>query len=258
MITDVAYKSLPRLDPPATLVLRGFRAKGNGREWRTDMLVAKLQSFFRKKRNQRLVELVNHLSLQKNRPITVLDVGGRAEFWKTVDVKNIEKITITNIDPADIVVDPNASWIEGEYANALDLSSFKTRGFDLVVSNSVIEHLQTWANMKVCAQELRSVADAGFIQTPSFWFPVEQHFMIPFFHWLPNPLRVILLPILPRRGYEDVPNVDIARAYIEEINLLTKPEFQFLFPKAQIFRETLIGLTKSYTAVWGHDDAAKQ
>jgi len=219
------------------------------------MSLAELQHYFRTRRNQRLVALIDQVSARRRRAIKVLDVGGRAEFWKTVDVSKIDAITVTNIDKADIAVDAGQSLIRGEYANALDLSGFRARGYDLVVCNSVIEHLETWRNIKTCARELRSVAEAGFIQTPSFWFPVEQHFMIPFFHWAPAQLRASLLPYLPRRGYEQVGDVDVRRAYVEEINLLTRREFAFLFPDAEIVAEKVLGLTKSYTAIWGVEGA---
>jgi len=140
--------------------------------------------------------------------------------------------------------------MQGVYADALDLSRFTDGQFDMVVSNSMIEHLGTWKNIKTCAAQLRSVASCGYVQTPSFWFPVEQHFVIPFFHWLPPQLRVILLPYLPRTGYKNVESVDSVREYIEEINLLTECELKFLFPSARICREKILFLTKSYAALW--------
>lgn len=215
------------------------------------MSVSTLQTYFRTRRNRRLAEIVAQLATKLGRPIRVLDVGGRPSFWRTADTSNIARITVTNIEKSDYAVDPDQSLIEGEYADTLDLSAFASRSYDLVVSNSVIEHLETWRNMKTCARELRSVAPVGFIQTPSFWFPVEQHYMIPFFHWLPNPLRVLLLPYLPRRSYKDTRNVDVLRTYIEEINLLRKPELEFLFPDATVHRERFLGFTKSYVVIWG-------
>ena len=47
------------------------------------------------------------------------------------------------------------------------------------------------------AGEVRRVATAYWVQTPNFWFPVEPHFLVPAWHWLPERTRVA---ILQRRG----------------------------------------------------------
>src|SRR3546814_2616362 len=72
------------------------------------------------------------------------------------------------------------------------------RSFDIAHSNSVIEHVITWDNMKNFARETRRVAAWHYVQTPYFWFPVDPHFYkLPFYHWLPRPLRAKLLMRLP-------------------------------------------------------------
>ena len=46
--------------------------------------------------------------------------------------------------------------------------------------------------------EIRRVASAAYwVQTPNFWFPIEPHFLVPAWHWLPEDARVA---ILRRRG----------------------------------------------------------
>ena len=213
-------------------------------------LVKRLQGYFRGKRNRLLTDIISEISARTGRPVSILDVGGRAEFWDSVACDAIGHVTITNIAEGDITFARARYPSVGLYGNILDLSAFRDQGFDLVVCNSVIEHLVTWANIRVAARELLSVAPRGFIQTPSFWFPVEQHFMIPVFHWLAPQIRVKLLPYLPRRGYRDVASVDAIRDYIEEINLLTFAEMKFLFPGKSITRERFLGLTKSYVVHW--------
>ena len=212
--------------------------------------IAAVQRFFRKNRSRLLVEMIDRLAARLGRRVRILDVGGRAGFWDTVETTKIESIAIANIHEADISATSTKFNMRGVYADALDLSRFTDGQFDMVVSNSMIEHLGSWKNIKACAAQLQSVANYGYIQTPSFWFPIEQHFMIPFFHWLPPQVRVILLPYLPRAGYEDVESVDNVRQYIEEINLVTEGELKFLFPAARVHKERILFLTKSYAAVW--------
>ena len=214
-------------------------------------IISKLQHYFRKRRNKLLTDLIDRVAERLGRPLRILDVGGRAGFWDTVETQNIEKITLANIEAIELSGKRSRFVMEGVRADALDLSKFAGGQFDVVVSNSMIEHLGTWKNMKLCARQLRSVAARGYVQTPSFWFPVEQHFMIPFFHWLPNQIRVILLPYLPRAGYDDTRSIDTVREYIEEINLLTGREMTFLFPDARTVKEKLLLFTKSYVVTWG-------
>ena len=115
----------------------------------------------------------------------------------------------------------------------------------------MIEHLFTLENQTAMANEIRRVAAAYWVQTPNFWFPVEPHFMIPGWQWLPEDTRVA---ILRRRGVgwagrcEDPAH---ARRVVEEHRLMRRAELASLFPDAQIVGERFGGFTKSWTAIGG-------
>lgn len=112
-------------------------------------------------------------------------------------------------------------------ATALD---HPDRSFDLAFSNSVIEHLFTWENQQRMADEVRRVARAYWVQTPNYWFPVEPHYLIPGWQWLPLGARERML-----RG-------------AREIRLLRRGELARLFPDASLLPERVGGLVKSWTA----------
>jgi SAM-dependent methyltransferase len=77
-------------------------------------------------------------------------------------------------------------------ADALDLP-FHDHQFDVVHSNAVIEHVGPTAAQARFLAEVTRVGRAGFVSTPSRWFPVDSHTNIPLAHWLPRPLFVATL-----------------------------------------------------------------
>jgi len=64
-----------------------------------------------------------------------------------------------------------------------DLQLNQDGEFDLVFSNSVIEHVGDFERMRQFVHEARRVAKSYWIQTPSKWFPIEPHCGMPFW-WL--------------------------------------------------------------------------
>jgi hypothetical protein len=123
--------------------------------------------------------------------------------------------------------------------------------YDVIFSNSVIEHLGSFEAMKQLADRIRSSSKPYYLQTPSRWFPLEPHCHIPFFQFLPRKLRAWLIwhfriNYFPRgHNYQDCLHVS------DSTILLYKKQIQRLFPEADIMVEQLAGLPKSYTAFAG-------
>ena len=183
----------------------------------------------------------------------ILDVGGYPRFWGTVAVTEETRLTLFNRDSALAAIRqtyPECRNIELVPGDARDLSRWGNNAFDLVVSNSLIEHVGIWNDVCLACCEIRRMVPYGWVQTPAFAFPIEPHFMLPFIHWLAAPLRVQLLPLLSRKGYRNLPDIDAARRAVERINLLTRLEIRYLFRGCQIRNEHIFGLTKSYIATW--------
>ena len=135
--------------------------------------------------------------------------------------------------------------------DATNLAEHADDAFDIAFSNSVIEHLFTLDAQQRMAAEIRRVAPAYWVQTPNFWFPIEPHFLVPAWHWLPEETRVA---ILRRRGVGwagRCPDEAHARAVVQEHRLMRRDELARLFPDAVIVGERLAGLTKSWTAISG-------
>ena len=131
---------------------------------------------------------------------------------------------------------PNVTFVQGD-GTALP---FPDRSFDVAFSNSVIEHMDA-DDQKLFARELRRIADRYYVQTPNRWFPIEPHWQLPFFQFLPERVQRSLANRFQLGWHE--------RGSFPTIRLLTTAELRALFPDAEIHRERLFGLTKSMMAV---------
>jgi hypothetical protein len=202
---------------------------------------------FRQRRLARFLSIVDEIVAAKG-TCRILDVGGKHAYWQALEPLWGDRpchITLVNL-ANEPVSDTRFSSVAG---NACDLSQFSDRSFDLVHSNSVIEHVGRWQDQCRMAKEVRRLAARYFVQTPNYWFPVEPHFRFPFIHWLPEPWRV---KIVMRRAcgfYPRAQSSDEARRILDDARLLDFEAMAELFPDGAIERERFAGFTKSLIAI---------
>jgi hypothetical protein len=144
------------------------------------------------------------------------------------------------------VPDGRFSSLSGD---ARDLCHLDDLSFDLVHSNSVIEHVGLWRDQYRMAQEVRRLGPRYFVQTPNFWFPVEPHFRMPFIHWLPEPWRASLVMRRACGFYPLARSCDEAHRILDDARLIDARAMTALFPDAVIERERFAGFTKSLIAI---------
>jgi hypothetical protein len=207
-------------------------------------------SFSNTRRSQRFESfalLVDALSKQRPGPVRILDIGGTNTFWEQRGWVGRPDIHVVLVN---LEVEPSQHGnIEARGGDATDLSEFPDGAFDIVFSNSVIEHLETFERQAAMAAEVRRLAPQYWIQTPNFWFPIEPHFLTPAWHWLPARLRIALLQ-RRRWGWRGpCPDRQVAKALVDEIRLMRAPELRSLFPDALLEEERIGPLVKSFVAV---------
>lgn len=176
---------------------------------------------------------------------TILDIGGTAAFWQDPRWRNSGKVTLLNIEPPPDLRGDDFQYVQGD-ATSLP---FPDKSFDIVFSNSMIEHLYTRANQVKAAREAMRVGTRLWIQTPNRWFPVEPHFLTPFIHWLPTSWRRRLVRNFTVWGLITRPTSEAAAAYVDEIRLLSANDLSELFPGSRVVRERVLGFTKSLIAI---------
>ena len=198
---------------------------------------------------ERRFRLFDSLAAAFPRPLRIIDLGGTNEYWERRGWAGRDdvEITLVNLGPQD----RRHENLHPVIGDATDLADHADGSFDIAFSNSVIEHLFTFENQAAMAREVRRVARAYWVQTPNFWFPVEPHFLVPLWHWLPEEARVA---ILRRRGVGwagRCPDPDKARAIVQEHRLMRRRELARLFPGATLVPERFGGFVKSWTAIGG-------
>ena len=214
---------------------------------------------FRRKRGALLRGQIARLAERLGRPLVVLDVGGRADYWDNVGLEHIAQVMLINARQQELDRPLPPGLPEGVFSKSLgdarDLDGYADQSVDLVHANSVIEHVGSWEDMARMASEARRVGRSGWVQTPAWSFPIEPHFHAPFMHWFGTPLRARMMSLSLRRSFR---RMDLAtrRRTVEGINLLTRSETAALFPGAEIHVERVLLLAKSYVVHWMPAEAA--
>jgi len=213
-----------------------------------------LSAKFRRKRDVKLRGLIEAIANERG-AVTILDIGGTVGYWRRLgcDFLRAHKahVVVTNFVASELTdLGGDGDIFEQAVANGCDLSEFGDASFDLAHSNSVIEHVGDWRNMKAFAAETRRVGRAYYVQTPNFWFPVDPHYYkFPIIHWLPRPVRARLFNSLAITHSGRIPTLDMAYQVIDDTRLLDGGQFRFLFSDAEISSERVAGLSKSYIAI---------
>ncbi len=202
--------------------------------------LAAISEWFRRRRMRRFAA-----ELGIGPTTRILDIGGTAECWNLLPIR--PRVTLLNTPRARADIGQD-TWVAGD-GRALP---FRDGAFDVVFSNSVIEHVGDLESQQRFAREVARVGRSYWVQTPNRWFPVEQHLLTPFVHWLPLAWQRRIVPrcnvwsllvrVTPdrRRFYID--------HYLSDVRLLDTAGVRQLFPEARIIRERVLGITKSFVA----------
>lgn len=208
-----------------------------------------LAAHLRRKRAGMLRCLIDE-TLHAKKSCKIIDLGGTREYWQSLewDFSSMPNLNVTILNTSDVSENDSGvfTYIRGDAAS---LDHIDDNEFDICHSNSVIEHVGDWNRKKSFADGVRKVAKKYFVQTPNFWFPVELHFVTPFFHWLPKPVRISMVASIELGWYRKANSLDEAVTAVEENDLLTYRMMQCLFPDAVIYRERILFATKSLVAV---------
>ena len=201
-----------------------------------------LGSYLRRRRQKLLKRLIDSQFESRKTSVRILDIGGRRHYWELLGADYLVAcdihITIVNL-PSEARLDENSDRITVTTGNGCDLHEYADHSFDIVHSNSTIEHLGSWQNMERFAHEVRRLAPSYFVQTPYFWFPIEPHYVTPFIHWLPETWRANMLMRTTLGNYPRARTFDEALVMVRDASLLDIAKMKRLFPDARLRFEFL-------------------
>lgn len=189
-------------------------------------LLKPFSSYARKRRGEKFVRLMN-----PKEGMRILDLGGQPEIWDNVGVPlNITILNLPGIANSHHKSHHKIRYVEG---NACDMPEFQFGDFDLIFSNSVIEHVGGYENRGMFAKEIQRLSNSYWVQTPYKYYPLEAHCGMPFWWLYPDSWRTFFL----NRWEKKVP------AWTEMVrgtDIVSKKEMQQIFSDAVIVKEWLV------------------
>ena len=188
----------------------------------------------------------------------ILDLGGNNGAFG--ELLRSAKLQITVADILDFEDEVTARGFRFVQLKEGQPLPFSDREFDVVLCNSVIEHVtlpkgecssvdidepnwknRSFAQQRAFANEIRRVGTGYFVQTPHRNFPFDLHLWLPFTNWLSH------RAVLRIARYTDV--LWIKKTGGPDWHLLSPYDLSLLFPEGEIVVERFLGLPKSIIAL---------
>ncbi|AFP42245.1 hypothetical protein [Mycolicibacterium smegmatis] len=181
--------------------------------------------------------------------MNLLDLGGTAETWHRSPVRP-RKITVLNLFEPGESDDGRIVTLKGDAcrATAALAGADSPTEFDVVFSNSLIEHVGGHARRCELATEIRKLAPRHWVQTPYRYFPVEPHWLFPGMQFMPVAARTQVAKRWPL-AHTRPSTTNEALDAVLWTELLSAAEMRDYFPGSTLLKERVMGLTKSLIAV---------
>lgn len=180
-------------------------------------------------------------------PLRILDVGGTPKWWTQSFNHAPPRGWHVTVLSRRSFADDHDAWMYTITGDPRALP-FEDKSFDIVFSNSVIEHVGRWSDQRRMADEVQRVGSRYFVRTRNRYFPVAPGVRLPGVQFLPIQVRAWLMTRQSSGPASRRPIYAEARRYASSTRLLSVRELRRLFPQCHITRERAGVLTKSIIA----------
>lgn len=190
------------------------------------------------------------------RPVRVIDIGGTQEMWRRWQFSEADGVCVTLVNDhvSDVRLRDEATlgasftkW----WRDARQLRPGDYADFDVVFSNSTLEHLYTRDNQRLVAGSIVASGKPFFVQVPNPHSPVDPHFPHPFaafFGTWPRHWQAAALTRHALGSGRKYDTIDAALHRLENYLPVDRPALHELFPDARIVTEWTFGLPLSLIA----------
>lgn len=169
--------------------------------------------------------------MQPKSGMKVLDLGGQPMIWDVIKTElNITCINLPGVAVQKHPTHHKITFIEGD---ACHMPQIRPGDFDLIFSNSVIEHVGDASKRLQFANEVQRLSAKYWIQTPYKYYPIEAHNGMPFWWLYPQSVRDNFI----KKWRVELP---AWTEMVETTDIVEANEFRELFPKAKFLREWII------------------
>ena len=199
-----------------------------------------------------------------DRILRVVDIGGTVAFWedwwKLSDQDQLHVTLINNhrLDDTQRKRQTPSRFIDNVCRDANTLTPADFGAFDLIFSNSFLEHLRSRGEQTRLADTIAASGLPYFVQVPNKHSPVDPHHpFAPYFAVYPFTLRVGLVRVSGFGAGGKARTLDDAREREQYYNPLGVRDMQALFPKAAVKVEKPLGVPMSILALYLADSPWK-
>ena len=191
------------------------------------------------------------------RPLRILDLGGSVQMWTRWGVTEADGLHIVLANDHRTDTTHRSEPLPGRFmnawsVNALELSPDVFSHYDLVFSNSMLEHLPSPAAQARLAAAIMASGKPYFIQVPNKRCIVDPHFPHPlaaYFALWPRRLQVWAHAHHALGSSGRAGSMAAAHAAIATYHPLTRRELAALFPDGRVVTEWNLGLPMSLVAM---------
>lgn len=175
------------------------------------------------------------------------------EQWGVTAADGLE-ITLVNhhlIDRTNVGVSNPFTFIRDRFADATLLSAADLREYDLIFSNSFLEHLPEREQQVAMTRKILESGRWYFIQVPNKFSPIDPHFprpYVPFFALYPKELQARLWSLSALGSESKADSIEAARLGLRYYNPLGWRDMRRLLPDAELRVERPLGVPMSILA----------
>ena len=188
-------------------------------------------------------------------PIKIIDLGGTVLMWERWGLGSDERLKIDLAN--NFSMDVNNRDAEAGSANiskidvdVVALRSADYEKYDIIFSNSMLEHLADFEQQRSVAQAIISSGKPFFVQIPNKYSLIDPHFahpMAPFFGAWPRNIQLKALRLSGLNGGKRAKSRSHAEHRLKFYNPLSMKDIEVLFPveDKKIVVERMFGVPMS-------------